>query len=131
MRIIIDTAEKSLVAADGRRLDLYGKEAFGLISELWLKTSWISKILLHIHLARPPHHQHPEDLIRLGNHLHIASRCDHRNGRRSRRLADLLRLAVQRDGQQGPCCGPTLRSPENRLAIQAHELASYIALVER
>lgn len=39
MRIIIDTAENSLVA-DGRRLDLYGKEAFELLSNLWLKTSW-------------------------------------------------------------------------------------------
>ena len=28
MRIVIHTAENALVAADGRRLDLYGKEAF-------------------------------------------------------------------------------------------------------
>ena len=43
MRIVIDTAENALVAADGRRLDLYGKEAFELISDLWLKTSWNQK----------------------------------------------------------------------------------------
>ena len=42
MRIIIDTAENSLVA-DGQRLDLYGKEAFELLSDLWLKTSWNSE----------------------------------------------------------------------------------------
>jgi hypothetical protein len=42
MRIIIDTAENSLVA-DGQRLDLYGKEAFELLSDLWLKTSWNQK----------------------------------------------------------------------------------------
>ena len=40
MRMIIDTADNLLIAADGRRLDLYGKEAFELISDFWLKTSW-------------------------------------------------------------------------------------------
>ena len=43
MRMIIDTADNSLIAADGRRLDLYGNEAFELISDLWLKTSWNQK----------------------------------------------------------------------------------------
>jgi hypothetical protein len=38
MRIVIDTTENTLVAADGQRLDLYGKEAFELISDLWLKS---------------------------------------------------------------------------------------------
>ena len=38
MRIVIDTMEKTL-SADGRRLDLYSKEAFELISDVWLKTS--------------------------------------------------------------------------------------------
>jgi cephalosporin hydroxylase len=65
MRIIIDTAEKSLVAADGRRLDLYGKEAFELISELWLKTSWNQKYSYTFTWLGRPIIQHPEDLIRL------------------------------------------------------------------
>jgi cephalosporin hydroxylase len=43
MLIVIDTTEKTFIAADGQRLDLYGKEAFELISDLWLKTSWNQK----------------------------------------------------------------------------------------
>ena len=33
MRIVIDTAERTLTT-DGRRLDLYGKEAYELIADL-------------------------------------------------------------------------------------------------
>jgi cephalosporin hydroxylase len=65
MRMIIDTADNSLIAADGRRLDLYGKEAFELISDLWLKTSWNQKYSYTFTWLGRPIIQHPEDLIRL------------------------------------------------------------------
>ena len=64
MRIIIDTAENSLVA-DGQRLDLYGKEAFELLSDLWLKTSWNQKYSYTFTWLGRPIIQHPEDLVRL------------------------------------------------------------------
>jgi hypothetical protein len=38
MRIVVDMTEK-LLAADGQRFDFFGKQAFELISELWLKAS--------------------------------------------------------------------------------------------
>jgi cephalosporin hydroxylase len=64
MRIVIDTAENTLIAADGQRLDLYGKEAFELISELWLKTSWNQKYSYTFPWLGRPIIQHPEDLVR-------------------------------------------------------------------
>src|SRR5258707_12252084 len=64
MRIVIDTREKTL-SADGRRLDLYSKEAFELISDLWLKTSWNQKYSYTFTWLGRPIIQHPEDLIRL------------------------------------------------------------------
>ena len=39
MHIVIDTKERAPIDGDDRLLDLYGKEAFELISDLWLKTS--------------------------------------------------------------------------------------------
>jgi len=71
MRIIIDTAENSLVA-DGQRLDLYGKEAFELLSDLWLKTSWNQKYSYTFTWLGRPIIQHPEDLVRLQE---VISRC--------------------------------------------------------
>jgi cephalosporin hydroxylase len=64
MRIVIDTTEKTLTA-DRRRLDLYSKEAFELISDLWLKTSWNQKYSYTFTWLGRPIIQHPEDLIRL------------------------------------------------------------------
>ena len=39
MRMVIDTKERAPIDGDDRLLDLYGKEAFELNSDLWLKTS--------------------------------------------------------------------------------------------
>jgi cephalosporin hydroxylase len=65
MRIVIDTTEKALIAADGQRLDLYGKAAFELIADLWLKTSWNQKYSYTFTWLGRPIIQHPEDLVRL------------------------------------------------------------------
>ena len=54
-----------MLTADGRRLDLYGKEAFELISDLWLKTSWNQKYSYTFTWLGRPIIQHPEDLVRL------------------------------------------------------------------
>ena len=46
MRISIDTKVRTFSIEDGdshRTLDLFGKDAFELISGLWLKTSWNQK----------------------------------------------------------------------------------------
>ena len=58
MRIVIDTAEQTL-AADGRRLDLYGKEA-----QLIVRPKHGTKYPI-VHLARPSDHPAPGDLVRL------------------------------------------------------------------
>src|SRR6187397_1293200 len=65
MKLLIDTTSKSLSVDDGRALDLYGKEAFELISDLWLKTSWNQKYSYTFTWMGRPIIQHPEDLIRL------------------------------------------------------------------
>jgi cephalosporin hydroxylase len=68
MRINIDIdARKLTLEGDGvpRALDLYGKEAFELISDLWLKTSWNQKYSYTFTWMGRPIIQHPEDLVRL------------------------------------------------------------------
>jgi cephalosporin hydroxylase len=132
MRIIIDTAEKSLVAADGRRLDLYGKEAFELISELWLKTSWNQKYSYTFTWLGRPIIQHPEDLIRL-QEIIFTLRPDVIIETGVAHGGSLIFYAslFSAMGGKGRVVGVDIEiRPQNRLAIEAHELASYIALVE-
>lgn len=49
MKFVIDTATKSVELEGGRTLDLYGKEAFELISDIWLKMSWNQKYSYTFH----------------------------------------------------------------------------------
>src|SRR5205814_6264467 len=68
MRITIDTKIRRLTLEDDgevRTLDLYGREAFELISSLWLKTSWNQKYSYTFTWLGRPIIQHPEDLVRL------------------------------------------------------------------
>ena len=68
MRIVIDTEAKSLTVGEGRAAEavpLYGKRAFELLSDLWLKLSWVQKYSYTFTWMGRPIIQHPEDLVRL------------------------------------------------------------------
>jgi cephalosporin hydroxylase len=131
MRIVIDTTEKTL-AADGQRLDLYSKEAFELISELWLKTSWNQKYSYTFTWLGYPIIQHPEDLIRLQEviftlrpDLIIETGVAH--GGSLIFYASLFKAM----GSTGRVVGIDINiRPQNREAIETHELASSISLIE-
>jgi cephalosporin hydroxylase len=131
MRIVIDTTEKTL-SADGRRLDLYSKEAFELISNVWLKTSWNQKYSYTFTWLGRPIIQHPEDLLRLQEVI-CALRPDAiietgvAHGGSLIFYASLLKAM----GIKGRVVGIDIEiRPHNRAAIETHELAEYISLLE-
>jgi cephalosporin hydroxylase len=132
MRIIIDTAEKSLVAADGQRIDLYSKEAFELISDLWLTTSWNQKYSYTFTWLGRPIIQHPEDLVRLQEVIFtlqtdVIIETGVAHGGSLIFYASLFKAM----GSEGRVVGVDIEiRPQNRRAIEGHQLASYIALVE-
>jgi cephalosporin hydroxylase len=131
MRIVIDTAEK-ILTADGRGLDLYGKEAFELISDLWLKTSWNQKYPYTFTWLGRPIIQHPEDLIRLQEAIftlrpNVIIETGVAHGGSLIFYASLFKAM----GQEGRVVGIDIEvRPQNRQAIERHELASYISLIE-
>src|SRR5262245_58305241 len=131
MRIVIDTAEKTL-AADGRRLDLYSKEAFELISDLWLKTSWNQKYSYTFTWLGRPIIQHPEDLVRLQEVVYtlrpdVIVETGVAHGGSLIFYASLL----QAMGIEGRVVGLDIEiRPQNRKAIESHELSNYISLIE-
>jgi cephalosporin hydroxylase len=132
MRIVIDTTEQALFAVDGKRFDLYGKEAFELISELWLKTSWNQKYSYTFTWLGRPIIQHPEDLVRLQEAIFtlrpdVIIETGVAHGGSLIFYASLLKAM----GGEGRILGIDIEiRPRNRSAIESHELASYISLLE-
>ena len=128
MRIIVDTAERSLVTADGKRLDLYSKSAFEVLSELWLKVSWDQKYSYTFTWLGRPIIQHPEDIVRLQEVIFTAPpdviiETGVAHGGSLIFYASLFKAM----GIDGRVVGVDIdiRS-HNRRAIEAHELAPYI-----
>jgi cephalosporin hydroxylase len=132
MRIVIDTTENAAISADGRHLDLYGKEAFELISHLWLKTSWNQKYSYTFTWLGLPIIQHPEDLVRLQEVIFtlrpdVIIETGVAYGGSLVFCASLLRAM----GSKSRVVGIDIKiRPQNRKAIESHELARYISLIE-
>jgi cephalosporin hydroxylase len=135
MRIEIDTEKNTLSVTDAgaaRTLDLYGKEAFELVSGLWLKTSWNQKYSYTFTWMGRPIIQHPEDLVRLQEAIYtlkpdviIETGVAHGG---SLVLSASLMKAMGK-GRQVVGVDIEIR-PHNRKAIEAHELSPMIKLVE-
>lgn len=135
MKILIDTETKELTVTDKdgtRKLDLYGKEAFELISYQWLKTSWNQKYSYTFTWMGRPIIQHPEDLVRLQEVIYalmpdviIETGVAHGG---SLILSASLMKAM---GKGRRVVGVDIEiRPHNRQAIEAHELAPMITLIE-
>ena len=134
MKIIIDDDEKILAieTSDERKtMPLYSQEAFEIISHQWLKTGWNEKYVYTFSWMGRPIIQLPEDMIRIqeviyqikpdviietgvahgGSLIYYASLC------KAMEKGRIIGIDIE------------IRS-HNRTAIENHELASYITLIE-
>ncbi|HEY0833593.1 MAG TPA: CmcI family methyltransferase [Azospirillum sp.] len=134
MRLTVDTDRRTLQLedADGRRdLDLYGKEAFELISDIWMKTSWNQKYSYTFTWLGRPIIQHPEDMIRTQELIYtlkpdVIIETGVAHGGSLIYSASLLKLIGK-----GRVIGVDIEiRPHNRAAIEAHELSPLITLIE-
>jgi cephalosporin hydroxylase len=67
LRLTVDTAARTVAIEENgtqRTLDLYGREAFELLSSLWVKVGWNEKYTYTFSWLGRPVIQLPEDLIR-------------------------------------------------------------------
>jgi cephalosporin hydroxylase len=135
MRMIIDATCGQLAVEDGkgpRTLDLYGKEAFELISSLWLKTSWNQKYSYTFTWLGRPIIQHPEDMVRLQEVIYflkpdVIIETGVAHGGSLIFYASLFKAM----GRGRTVMGVDIEiRPHNRQAIEGHELAPMISLVE-
>jgi len=131
MSIVIDQEAGTLSVGDSVH-NLYSKEAFELISSLWLKMSWDQKYSYTFTWMGRPIIQHPEDLVRLQEAIYtlqpdviIETGVAHGG---SLILYASLFAAM---GKKGKVIGVDIEiRPHNRAAIEAHELYPFITLIE-
>lgn len=134
MRVQIDTGKGTLIVSDQdmeRKLDLFGIEAFELMSELWLKMSWNQKYSYTFTWMGRPIIQHPEDLVRLQEVIYqlkpdVIIETGVAHGGSLIFYASLFKAMGT-----GRVIGVDVEIREhNRKAIEAHELFPFIRLIE-
>jgi cephalosporin hydroxylase len=134
MKLTIDTDAKTLSIEDAgksERLDLYSTQAFELISQEWLKVGWNQKYPYTFSWMGRPIIQLPEDIVRVQEAIYrikpdVIVETGVAHGGSLIFYASLCKAM-----ERGRIIGVDIEiRPHNREAIEAHELASYIALIE-
>lgn len=133
-QIKIDLEKKNLEFTsknEQKVLDLYSKESFELLSEVWLKTSWNQKYSYTFTWLGRPIIQHPEDMIRLQEVIYslkpdVIIETGVAHGGSLIFNASLLKCMGG-----GRVIGVDIEiRPHNKQAIVSHELSSMIHLIE-
>ncbi len=134
MKLTIDTEANTISWEDGPdhgSMDLYGKEAFEALSELWVKVGWNQKYSYTFSWLGRPIIQLPQDMIRIQEAIvsvkpDVIVETGIAHGGSLIFYASLCRLL-----EHGRVIGIDIdiRS-HNRRAIQSHPLHSLITLVE-
>jgi Cephalosporin hydroxylase len=134
MKLTIDTTKKTLtVTEEGqeRTLPLYSDEAFGYISDQWLKVGWNQKYVYTFSWMGRPIIQLPEDIIRIQEVIYrvkpdVIVETGVAHGGSLIFYASLFKAMGK-----GRVIGIDIEiRPDNRKAIEAHEMKPLITLVE-
>ena len=134
MKISIDTDEQRLTVDEGdgeRSLELYSPEAFSALSRLWVTTGWELKYTYGFAWMGRPIIQLPEDMVVIQEVIYrvkpdVVIETGVAHGGSLIFYASLLKAM-----ERGRVVGVDIEiRPHNRAAIEAHELAPMITLVE-
>ncbi|HEV7743983.1 MAG TPA: CmcI family methyltransferase [Pyrinomonadaceae bacterium] len=134
MKLVIDTAARTLTQETETAqtvFDLYSKEAFDLISGQWLKVGWDQKYSYTFSWLGRPIVQLPEDMVRLQEVIYrvrpdVIIETGVAHGGSLIYYASLCKLIGG-----GRVIGIDIEiRPQNRQAIEAHELSNLLTLIE-
>jgi len=134
MKLTIDTEAKTIVWEDGPdrgSMDLYGKESFEVLSDLWVKVGWNQKYSYTFSWLGRPIIQLPQDMIRVQEAIFsvkpdVIVETGIAHGGSLIYYASLCRLL-----EHGRVIGIDIDiRPHNRRAIESHPLYTLINLVE-
>ena len=134
MHLNVDTAKRALKVNDGgedKVLDLYGKEAFELISDLWMKLSWQQKYSYTFTWLGRPVIQHPEDMVRMQEVIYTLKPDVIVETGVAHGGSLIFNASLLQNIGKGRVVGVDIEiRPHNRAAIAAHSLAPMITLIE-
>jgi len=134
MRLSIDTHEGTLVSqtdAGKESLDLYGAEAFEVLSRLWVKVGWACRYSYSFTWMGRPIFQLPEDMVRMQEMIHrlkpdVIVETGIAHGGSLVFYASLCKAM-----ERGRVIGVDIEiRPHNRKAIEEHQLFPLITLIE-
>lgn len=134
MKLTIDTENNTLIIEEGqkqRNIALYSKEAFEIITKLWLKTGWNQKYTYTFSWLGRPIIQLPEDLIRIQEVIYqvkpdVIVETGIAHGGSLIYYASLFKTMGK-----GRVIGVDIEiRPHNRKAIENHELYPLITMIE-
>src|SRR3989344_3099088 len=134
MKLTIDTERKQITIEQNgatRTLELYSREAFEQISHQWLKVGWNQKYPYTFSWMGRPIIQLPEDMVRTQEVVYrvkpdVIIETGVAHGGSLIFYASLFKAMGK-----GRVIGVDIEiRPHNRKAIEAHELASFITLIE-
>jgi cephalosporin hydroxylase len=130
MNVVVNT-ETAKLTVDGRTIELYSPEGFEVLSQLWVRTGWGLRYSYAFSWMGRPIIQLPEDMIRLQEVIYRV------------KPDVLVETGVAHGGSlifyaslfaamgKGRVIGVDIEiRPHNRAAIEAHELAPRIELIE-
>jgi cephalosporin hydroxylase len=134
MKMMVDTEAKTLTVENGRgskTLPLYCKESFEALSQQWVNVGWNQKYLYTFSWLGRPIIQLPEDIIRIQEVIYrlkpdviIETGVAHGGSL-------VLYASLCKAMGKGRVIGVDIEiRKQNRSAIEAHELSSWIDLVE-
>lgn len=129
-RIAIDTATNA-ITIDGRKVDLYSREGFEILSDLWVKVGWNERYSYTFSWAGVPIIQLPEDMVRYQELIwalkpDVIVETGVAHGGSLIYSASLCALVGK-----GRVVGVDIEiRPHNRQRIEAHPLSRFITLFE-
>ncbi len=134
MKVFIDTECKSLIREfDGKctQIDLYSKHAFEIISQVWLKVGWNENYSYNFSWMGRPIIQNPEDIIRAQEVIYriqpgviIETGVAHGGSL-------IFYASLCKTMGKGRVIGVDIEiRPQNRRALESHELFPWITLIE-
>jgi len=134
MRFTIDTDKASCTIDEGdgaRELDLYGKEAFDRLADLWVRLGWVRKYSYGFSWMGRPIIQLPDDMVRIQEAIFqvkpdVIIETGIAHGGSLIFYASLMELIGK-----GEVIGLDIEiRPHNRAAIEAHPMAKRITMIE-
>jgi cephalosporin hydroxylase len=134
MKIVIDTVSNEIILDDNgdtKQIPLFSKDAFEIISRLWVQVGWNEKYQYTFSWLGRPIIQLPEDMIRLQEVIYrikpdVILETGIAHGGSLIFSASLCKAI-----NKGRVIGVDIEiRPHNRQAIESHELSPYITLIE-